>query len=350
MRYSMGLRAACLTVGLAVQLVAADVTAQSDPATIARVNQLFGEAKTLMAEGHYSEACPKLAEATGLAPAGVGGKITLAECYRGWGKLASAHQAFQAAGRAAEAAHRTEKKNQCDAAAAALVPRFSRLTILVPETLRSLSGLEVTRDGVVVPSSDWGVAIPLDPGVVRVRVAAAGKIGWDQTVELRREGVTESVKVPVLGDVPKEPALLPTGKAPTGQLPPVLDGGENGKGAVVTPPGSFWSVPRVIGALAGAVGAGLVIGGSYSGLQSKSRRDESHENGHCDHGNQCDAAGYALQKDALAAGNLATGLFVPGAILLVGGAVLVIAGPRGPATSSVHLAVNPRGFSVQGTW
>ena len=216
---------------------------------------------------------------------------------------------------------------------------------MVPEPLRGLSGLEVTRNGVVVPSAEWGVAIPLDPGVVRVHVVATGKTGWEQTVDVQREGVTESMTVPVLSDVPKEPKEPKEPAPPEKVLPPPVVHPK-----AVTSPGPFWSVPRVIGAVAGAVGAGLVIGGSYSGLESKSKRDASHENGHCVDGNQCDAIGFALQKDALAAGNVATGLFVPGAILLVGGVAIVIAGPRGPASSSVQVAMSPRGISFHGSW
>src|SRR4051812_9950130 len=114
MRLSLGLGTAFLCAWTASFFAAVEVSAQSSPETIAKVSQLFTDAKALMAEQNYAEACPKLEEATQLAPEGIGGKVKLAECYKGWGKLASAYRAYKVAAKAAADAGQSERKTKCE--------------------------------------------------------------------------------------------------------------------------------------------------------------------------------------------------------------------------------------------
>ena len=81
---------------------------------------------------------------------GVGARITLAECYEGWGKLASAWTQYVAAEAMATNANQEERAKKAAAKAAAIKPRLATLTIQVPETLRKTPGLAVQRDGVLL--------------------------------------------------------------------------------------------------------------------------------------------------------------------------------------------------------
>ena len=63
------------------------------PEDVALSEALFREGKTLLQEGKFDQACPKLAESHRLDPAG-GTLVTLGLCYEGAGKTASAWVVF----------------------------------------------------------------------------------------------------------------------------------------------------------------------------------------------------------------------------------------------------------------
>jgi len=55
-----------------------------------------------------------------------------------------------------------------------LKPKLAQLTIVVPEAMRGLPGLEVKRDDVTVGAAQWGVRLPVDKGRHAVVVTATG--------------------------------------------------------------------------------------------------------------------------------------------------------------------------------
>src|ERR1700722_1557843 len=119
-----------------------------DASSQAAAQALFEQARQLMADGKYAEACPKLVESERLDP-GAGTLLNLGHCYEKNGQTASAWVTFKDAAAAADLKHRAEGSARARERALALEPTLSKLTIDVPPEAR-VSGLQVRRDGVEV--------------------------------------------------------------------------------------------------------------------------------------------------------------------------------------------------------
>jgi hypothetical protein len=268
-----------------------------------------------------------------LVPEGVGAKLTLGDCYKGAQRLASAWSAYTVAEAAAERARQAVRKKKAHDEAAALEPQLSRLTIVVPITMRSVPGLEVRHNGVQIGSELWGIQVPVDGGKHLISVRATGKRAWEKVVDIQPAGARELVEVGILTDVQVVSTLVTTS-------PPLQVSAEQ----------TSWNTQQTIALVAGVGGiAGAAIG-SYFGLHSKAKRDESRSNGHCVNGNMCDAIGFTLLNDAIAAGNMSTGFFVAGGVLLGGGLVLLITAPSTPDAAHTTVALDPRGIMIHRSW
>jgi hypothetical protein len=174
-----------------------DAQAQSSPENLAKAQGLYNEAVTAMEAKDFATACPKLEEVIRLVPEGVGAKLTVAECYEGAGRLASAWSSYIAAEAAAAVAGQTERQQKATARAAALEPRLALLAIKVPADIAAIKGLTISRDGKIVPAPMWGVNVPVDPGTRIVGVSAPGRIPWSSRVTAET-GKLSVVNVPML--------------------------------------------------------------------------------------------------------------------------------------------------------
>ena len=112
----------------------------------AAAEALFQDARQLMQDGKFAEACPKLVDSDKLDPA-VGTLLYLGECYEKNGQTASAWATFQAAAEAAHKAAQPERARVASDRASALFGKLSKITITVAAARRA-PGLEVKRDGV----------------------------------------------------------------------------------------------------------------------------------------------------------------------------------------------------------
>jgi hypothetical protein len=317
-------------LGLTPLLRAAPASAQPTPEAKAAAEALFDEGRRLKAEGKFGEACPKFEESQKAAP-GLGTLYNLADCYEKLGRSASAWAGFREVAAQAAAAGRSEHEKDARARVATLEPQLMRLKVVVAADPASAS-IEVKRDGAVMSPGVWGTAIPLDPGRHRISASAPGKQAWERTIDLDRPGTTVTVEVPPLSD--QKPGAAPPPAPPGPPGAPPLPPSANPPPDVLPPPAPSsrraWQLPLGIGLTGlGAVGLGL---GTAFGFMAKSTFDDAAP--HCNAQNQCDGEGLSIRNDAVSKGNLGTGIFVAGAVLAAGGAVLWITAPSAPKQSA----------------
>ena len=286
---------------------------------------LFEQARALMAQGRYADACPKLAESQRLDPGG-GTLVNLAVCHENEGKTASAWAEFEEALAEAKREGRDDRERLSSNHLQVLEPRLSRLQIVVPASSR-VKGLTVSLDGVVVEDPAWGVVVPQDPGAHVVAARAPGFEDWKREVRLDTPGQLVAVEIPPLH--PSEVAAAP---AATAVIPP--------------PPGSIVPAARPrAGAqrtVAYALGATGIIGvglGTAAAILASAAYASSRRN--CSSPTDCSNHGQAvIDRDTASSWAAAsTVAFIAGAGLLAGGALLFFAVPTAPSSGAAGLAV-----------
>lgn len=320
-------------VGAALALTTS--IARADDRAIAQ--QVFQEARELMAAGKIAEACPKFAAAAQLSPT-AGVRLNLSDCYAALGKAASAW------GKADEALTIAERAG--DAAAAelarqrktALTPRLSYLTVAVaPQGARDLV---VTLDGEKLPSAVWGTALPVDPGEHAIEAGAPGHVRWSTKAAIVGEAARLTVAVPRLEAEPV--AAAPAAPAPS------TASASSPSGAPPAEAPSSWSTQRTLALVTGGVGVvGLGVGAAF-GLSATSKKSEYEQhqgpNGRC-----LDAACATLSQDALSAATGSTVGFIAGGALVAVGAVLWLTAPSsGAEGKSVGIVPSLGGASILG--
>jgi hypothetical protein len=304
-----------------------------DAERMAQAISLYNQAVAQMRAKDWAGACPKLDAAVRLDPTGVGGKLKLAECYEGAGKLASAWAAYEVTERAAAQAKQPGRQKRARDRLETLRTQLAQLTVLVPPAVGELPGLEIRRDGVPLVSAAWGAPLPVDQGPHVIAATATGKERWETTVEAH-DGAPISVEVHLLEDTPPPPPPPPV--APP--LPPVA--------APPPPPPPaverFWSSQRKASVVVGGVGVAGFTAGMVYGVLTIVRRDQSND-GHC-FGNLCDPAGIQLRQEGIGFAHTSTALSVAGGLVVAGGVVLFATAPR------VRAVAGPRGLALVTTW
>jgi hypothetical protein len=236
--------------------------AQSDSAA---ARGLFTEARTLMAEERYAEACPKFEESLRLDH-GMGTQFNLAHCWEKLGRTASAWALFLDVAAAARAGNQPQRETAARERAAALETRLSRLRIEVPEPSRDM---KIERDGQDVGKAAWGTAMPVDPGNHVITVSAPGKKDWTSELEVPASNRTISVKVPALADAPLPQPVTEVTDSSGGSAP--VEAGvdaERDRGS---------SGQTVAAFVVGGVGLAAIATGTVFAIQSRSDNAEALE-------------------------------------------------------------------------
>jgi serine/threonine-protein kinase len=306
------------------------------PSDKAASDVLFKDAKALIEQGRFNEACPKFEESQRLDPT-PGTLLNLGDCYKGASppRNASAWGAYRQA--EAMARQRGDVARQEGAAlrAQTVEPLLSKVTIDVPPAAR-IPGLEVKWDGRPVGEGLFGSAFPVDAGEHAIVASAPGHKSWTGKGVVGANAATTKVEVPILQLGAAEPT--------PGALAPDVP---------------YWGTQRVLGLGLGVAGlAGIAVGSIY-GAKAANKNAESLP--HCQSNNSklCDATGVALGEDAFGAATVSTVGFIAGGVGLVGGTILFLTAPSRAMKSTVGrprfeaapiVGFGVGGVSVRGVW
>src|SRR5262245_59089107 len=128
-------------VGLvaAIGLIAKSAAAAPSRADIITAETLFRQAKTLIQQNTFSEACPMLIESHRLDPAS-GTLLILAQCHEAEGKTASAWIALGEVNVIADIENRPERLKLAQQRLAEIQKRLSYMTVTVCEAASAIVG------------------------------------------------------------------------------------------------------------------------------------------------------------------------------------------------------------------
>jgi hypothetical protein len=254
--------------------------------------------------------------------------LNLADCFERRGMVSSAYTKFLEAASRAVQANRPDAERHARERASRLEPRLARMSIVVPKE-SELAGLEIKRDGVVLPQSQWNVGELADPGTSHTYEATApGKHTWTQTITTE-EGKTSRVElrwqeVPDAAGNKAKPAPAATS--------PVSSGATNDDGMK----------PLAYGALGVGV-AGLAVG-TIGGLQVLSAK--STVEAHCNPARrECDQEGLDAAKSGSTWSVVSPIAFGVGALGIAAGAFLLVksSSMEKPSRVSVTPSLGPTG-------
>jgi hypothetical protein len=313
------MRTFMLPASVVAALLALASSASANPpsaADKAASDSLFKEAKSLMAEGHVNDACPKLEESQRLDPT-PGTLLNLGDCYErstptrtasAWGAFRQAEAMSRQRGdadRQAEAARRAEP----------IEPVLSKVILSVAPGGK-LPELEVKWDGSAIGVGRIGSAFPVDSGEHTIEAAAPDHKSWTGKVVVKVNGGTTKVEIPAL-------AL----------------GASNAVPGTMGPDVPFWSTQRTVGAGAGVVGlAGLVVG-SIFGVKAIGKKSDADAACSPADPTRCSAPGAALRLEEKSAGTISTISFIAGGVVFAGGVVLFATAPRSHAKAGEGVRV-----------
>jgi hypothetical protein len=304
-------RAVALGGAIAVLLHAPWARAQPQTAP-ADAAKLFDEARSLMAEGRYAEACAKL-EASEAQDPGIGTEFNLARCYELVGRFASARGMYRRVVEETHAAGQTEREVVAHDLNVKLHSRVAHVVLRVASPPQA--ALELRLDGALLPSSEWAQPREVDPGPHEVEASAGGFLPWKTTVRVTAEAETIALDVPPL--VPRA-AVEPIAVAP------MITAGPQTR---ETPSGTGSGSQRIVALALGGLGLAGLVPGTYFGLQAVSL--ESRANPLCP-GNQCDGPGYTDRTSSRWNGDASTVSFIVSGALLAAAGVVWFTAPHRP--------------------
>lgn len=319
---------------VAASLAYPGVAAAQSPSREPLAETLFRDGKALMAEGHYAEACPKLAESERIDPA-LGALLALAFCHEKEGKTATAWAEFVTAQGRAEKANEVERERLAHSYVEALEARLLRVTITVRPDMQSVQGFELRQNGAPLTRATWGVAAPVDPGEQVVEATAPGRRPWMIRFVVHEGDPTHAIEVPSLEpNAPPLPALA----APAPDL----------ARAPETHSGRTW------GYAIGGLGIASVAVGAYFGVRAIGKNDDA--KALCSPTNCTSAEGIARNSEARSSATIST-IAIAGGLAAVGvGTFLVLrsrsSNPRHEVTLRVLPLAGPDGLGagMRGAW
>jgi len=292
-------RSAAIAIFVATLTFASGIARADDQA---KAVALFDDGLKAMKAKNFEQACKAFAASLALVPDS-GTKGSLARCYTELGRVASAWLLWR---ELADTAPTPPLRADAGLRAQKLEPRLPKYTIKVKAPV---PGLAVTVNSQPV-GLGVEVAVPIDPGPLRVTARATGYRVWtrDETV---KEGQALVIEVPPLE------TLLEGAKAV--ESPPIGDEASRGR------------TRKILGASIAGGGAAVMIVGGVFGLRARSQFADAKDT--C--GGSIDSCAPGRLDDAQAqvdtartSGTISTVLFVAGGAAAITGAVLYMTAPR----------------------
>lgn len=188
-----------------------------------QAERLFQQARDLMLDDRFAEACPLLEESQRLEPR-VGTLLNLAVCHERVGRIGTSWIELQHALVAAREEGRDDRVTFAQARIEVLTPRVPWLTVSVPSSVL-VEGIQITLNGVEIERDSWGKEMAVDPGPVVVRATSPGHHPFEERLTFR-EGEHKSVVLTALiaevGATPKAVAAkpVPPAKPPAARVEP----------------------------------------------------------------------------------------------------------------------------------
>jgi hypothetical protein len=301
-------------------VLGAVLTAVLAPGRVARAEDkagaaaLFAEAGRLIDANRPLSACPRYEESLRLHES-VNTRYFLADCYERIGRMASAWALFLEVAARVHASGDAAKEAKARERAAAVQRKVSHLTVTIEDT--STPALAVKRDGTPVGPGQWGVPMPVDPGVHLVEASAPGKRTWTARIEVAPNGAVATLAVRALEDAATSDETA-------------VDAGHPRR-----------TLALIVG------GSGLVTAGIATALAfaARSRFDES--SAFCN-GDRCDQRGLDIRESAVHRADVATVVFGVGLAAIAGGGALWLTAPGSTKRASLRLSPTVGGALVQG--
>ena len=188
-----------------------------DRAREAEAAKLFSEARALESKGLLEEACARFEASERLDPA-VGTLLNLAECAMQRGATATAWSRLRQAAAVAMRKGDADREAVALRKSAALEPRLSKLVVRAPSGRPLPPSATVWRDDQLLPESELGSPIPLDPGEHRVTCKAPGFSPWSVVLRISPGPGVAEVELPTLApDTEPSSAPRPSPGSPRSQ-------------------------------------------------------------------------------------------------------------------------------------
>lgn len=179
------------------------------------------EGKRLLGEGRITEACIKLVEAFRMDQR-LETLLDAASCHESEGRLATASREYNEAHQFATRDADPVRAELALSKLGEIGPRLRRLTVVVPAAV-DVPGLEISVNGSTLARADWGLAVPVDPGLQRLLARAPGKQDFSAEHQAPGEAETLVVEIAALADIPVPAAAIsaiPVPPPPPAAAPP----------------------------------------------------------------------------------------------------------------------------------
>ncbi len=226
-RRNEGPRALLCAVAFSLVALAPLAASAQAPSPTAVAEALFEQARDLVKQERYAEACPKLAESQRLDPK-LGTLLNLAYCHDKQGKFASAWAEYTSAAAVARREGQKEREDFAREQVAAVEKKVGRVILQVNAPA---AGLVVSVDDEAMAGAVLGTPLPMDPGKHHIAATAPGKKAWSQDVDVPPQRTEILVTIPALEPAPAAlppalepvppPALVPPPVTTAPRLPPV---------------------------------------------------------------------------------------------------------------------------------